>query len=1000
MNGRRLEDAHAPAGGRSRGRPAPVLAPAPAPHDRDRRARGAATSGCSLWAWGAGSSGQLGIGSFAGRLTGAGRRDHVEGAERRRDPHVRDPQQRHALVLGQRQRRADRHAASRAPSLPGRHRRPGRRSRRATAATPAAIRSNDTLWCWGRNDVGQLGDGTTTSRTSPVQIGTATWKTVATGYDHTCGIRSNDTLWCWGRNTDGEIGDGTTTNRTQPRPGRHRHLEDRRAAAATTPAGSGPTAPSGAGAATPPAQIGDGTTTLRTTPGPGRHRHLEDGHRRRVPQLRDPQQRHALVLGRQQRRAGRRRHHHQPHQPGPGRHRHLEDRQRRRASTRAGPERRHALVLGLQPVRPGRRRHHRPAAPAPSRSAPRTWKTVSSRRPAHLRHRHRHAPAGAGATTPTGSSATAPRPTQTQPEQIAALATWKQASAGDGHTCGIAQTDDTLWCWGHNAPGRSATAPPPTAPAPSRSAPPPGRPSPPAASHTCGDPQQRHPLVLGLRRPRPGRRRHHHQPDQPDPGRHRHLEDRHHRRRVTPAASAATTPSGAGATTTYGQVGDGTHHRSDQPGPDRHRHLEDGRRRHDLHLRDPQQRHALVLGLQHRRRARRRHARPRAISPVQIGTATWKTVAARLDHTCGIRTDDTLWCWGDNGSRPGRRRDRTAHHPGPDRHRHLEGRQRRQLPHLRDPQQRHPLVLGRQRPGPARRRHHHQPLESGPGRRRDTVERGRRRCDPTPSRRCDEPMARRARRRRRVSPGRGRPGRGRRRQERGHRPRPAGRAARRSPTRRGRLRRGPTPAGGPAPVPVTLRDHPSVHRTVRSAARPRARRRVFRRLRAPGPDPAGCGPRAWRWRAADGPRRYGPRSRAARRSRRSSDRRTRAGPLPARDGSGPVPRHPARRPVRACARRDTDGGGGRPDRRRGSRPPGPLRSGTPRRPEPRTRRHAGRGRCVPARRRSPRVARRRSPSAPRAWSRYRWWSGSRRPSTTAARRSATTVASAPTRSAS
>ncbi|MCX7736025.1 MAG: T9SS type A sorting domain-containing protein [Candidatus Kapabacteria bacterium] len=80
-----------------------------------------------------------------------------------------------------------------------------------------AIKGDGTLWAWGNNQYGQLGDGTTTTRTSPVQIGAATnWESVACGGSHTIAIKGDGTLWAWGENYSGQLGDGTTTTRTSP----------------------------------------------------------------------------------------------------------------------------------------------------------------------------------------------------------------------------------------------------------------------------------------------------------------------------------------------------------------------------------------------------------------------------------------------------------------------------------------------------------------------------------------------------------------------------------------------------------------------------------------------------------------------------------------------------------------------------------------------------------------------------------------------------------------
>ncbi|HQJ06039.1 MAG TPA: chromosome condensation regulator RCC1, partial [Spirochaetota bacterium] len=70
-----------------------------------------------------------------------------------------------------------------------------------------ALKSNKTLWAWGYNGSGQLGDGTTTNKSSPVQIGVSTdWARVSCGNDHTIAIKSNGALWAWGGNNYGQLG--------------------------------------------------------------------------------------------------------------------------------------------------------------------------------------------------------------------------------------------------------------------------------------------------------------------------------------------------------------------------------------------------------------------------------------------------------------------------------------------------------------------------------------------------------------------------------------------------------------------------------------------------------------------------------------------------------------------------------------------------------------------------------------------------------------------------
>ena len=81
-----------------------------------------------------------------------------------------------------------------------------------------AVKTDHTLWCWGNNFSGQLGDGTTTNSPVPVQVSghTADWATVTAGGDGTCAVKTDHTLWCWGLNFAGQLGDGTTTNSPVP----------------------------------------------------------------------------------------------------------------------------------------------------------------------------------------------------------------------------------------------------------------------------------------------------------------------------------------------------------------------------------------------------------------------------------------------------------------------------------------------------------------------------------------------------------------------------------------------------------------------------------------------------------------------------------------------------------------------------------------------------------------------------------------------------------------
>lgn len=76
----------------------------------------------------------------------------------------------------------------------------------------AALKSDGSLWAWGLNSYGQIGDGTKTNRTYPVQIGTG-FSAVAVGGNHAVALKTDGSLWAWGRNAYGQLGDGTKTDR-------------------------------------------------------------------------------------------------------------------------------------------------------------------------------------------------------------------------------------------------------------------------------------------------------------------------------------------------------------------------------------------------------------------------------------------------------------------------------------------------------------------------------------------------------------------------------------------------------------------------------------------------------------------------------------------------------------------------------------------------------------------------------------------------------------------
>ena len=83
----------------------------------------------------------------------------------------------------------------------------------------AAVRTNGTLWVWGYGHQGQIGDNAgVVQRSSPVSVvgGFTNWCQATSGSQHVFGLRTNGTLWAWGANCYGRLGDGTTVNKSSP----------------------------------------------------------------------------------------------------------------------------------------------------------------------------------------------------------------------------------------------------------------------------------------------------------------------------------------------------------------------------------------------------------------------------------------------------------------------------------------------------------------------------------------------------------------------------------------------------------------------------------------------------------------------------------------------------------------------------------------------------------------------------------------------------------------
>ena len=80
------------------------------------------------------------------------------------------------------------------------------------------LKSNGSLWAWGTGGTGQTADGLPSNyfRNSPLQIGTDTWKAIGAGFRSSYGVKTDGTLWAWGENQNGILGNGNSVNQFAP----------------------------------------------------------------------------------------------------------------------------------------------------------------------------------------------------------------------------------------------------------------------------------------------------------------------------------------------------------------------------------------------------------------------------------------------------------------------------------------------------------------------------------------------------------------------------------------------------------------------------------------------------------------------------------------------------------------------------------------------------------------------------------------------------------------
>jgi alpha-tubulin suppressor-like RCC1 family protein len=137
----------------------------------------------------------------------------------------------------------------------------------------AAVKSNGSLWTWGENAFGQLGDGLTVTRPTPTQVGTdvqvgtdSAWVAIEGGSNHAIAMKADGTVWTWGRGANGQLGHGNSSD--TPNPTQVSTILDATAVSAGTTSSAYLSASGGikTWGINSSGQLGDGTTTSRNVP--------------------------------------------------------------------------------------------------------------------------------------------------------------------------------------------------------------------------------------------------------------------------------------------------------------------------------------------------------------------------------------------------------------------------------------------------------------------------------------------------------------------------------------------------------------------------------------------------------------------------------------------------------------------------------------------------------------------------------------------------------------